>query len=186
MWKTYLEPLRAQGVRLGSPAPSSAPSGLTWLQDFLTSCAGGCTIDFIALHWYDVNATAFQTYLETFYSTFQRPLWITEWACENNNNVNAQCSDDAISEFMRQTQGFMDQSSFVERYAWFGAMENLQGVNPGNALMDNSGNINNLGKQYIGAKSSEISSLGSPDMLAPSIQATTLFALAVMWTSAVC
>lgn len=49
MWKTYLEPLRQQGVRLGSPAPSSAPSGLIWLQDFLTSCAGGCTIDFIAL-----------------------------------------------------------------------------------------------------------------------------------------
>lgn len=49
MWKTYLEPLRAQGVRLGSPAPSSAPSGKTWLQAFLTACAGGCTVDFIAL-----------------------------------------------------------------------------------------------------------------------------------------
>jgi hypothetical protein len=31
---------------------------------------------------------------------------------------------------MNQTQSFMDQSTFVERYAWFGAMENLQGVNP--------------------------------------------------------
>lgn len=49
MWKTYLEPLRALGVRLGSPAPSSAPSGKTWLQDFLGACNGGCTVDFIAL-----------------------------------------------------------------------------------------------------------------------------------------
>jgi len=186
MWQTYLEPLRAQGIRLGSPAPSSAPSGLTWLQEFLTSCAGGCTVDFIALHWYDVNATDFQTYVETFYSTFQRPLWITEWACQNNNNVNAQCSDDDIAEFMRQTQGFMDQSSFVERYAWFGAMENLYGVNPGNALMDSSGKINSLGEQYIGAGNASISSLGTQDVITPSIQATTLFAIAaVMWTSVV-
>jgi hypothetical protein len=49
MWKTYLEPLRSRGVRLGSPAPSSAPSGKTWIQDFLTACDGGCTVDFIAL-----------------------------------------------------------------------------------------------------------------------------------------
>lgn len=52
MWKTYLEPLKAQGIRLGSPAPSSAPAGLTWLQNFLASCAGGCTVDFIALREY--------------------------------------------------------------------------------------------------------------------------------------
>lgn len=49
MWQTYLEPLRAQGVRLGSPAPSSAPAGLTWIQDFLAACNGGCTVDFIVL-----------------------------------------------------------------------------------------------------------------------------------------
>lgn len=148
MWKTYLEPLRAKGVRLGSPAPSSAPSGITWLQSFFASCAGGCTVDFIALRtrslflallygasflkadWYDVNATAFQSYLETFYTTFQRPLWVTEWACQNFNNASAQCSESDVVQFMNQTQGFMDELSYVERYAWYGAMENLQGVNP--------------------------------------------------------
>jgi Glycosyl hydrolase catalytic core len=79
--------------------------------------------------WYDVNATAFQMYLENFHATFQLPLWITEWTCQNYNNVNAQCSPSDIVQFMNQTQSFMDQSTFVERYAWFGAMENLQGVN---------------------------------------------------------
>lgn len=49
MWKTYLEPLHAQNVRLGSPATSSGPSGKIWLQDFLTACAGACTVDFVAL-----------------------------------------------------------------------------------------------------------------------------------------
>ena len=33
--------------------------------------------------------------------------------------------------FMNETQSFMDGADFVERYAWFGAMEHLpQGVNP--------------------------------------------------------
>jgi len=77
-----------------------------------------------------VNATAFEAYLESFYAAFQRPLWVTEWACQNNNNASAQCSEDYIAQFMNQTQDYMDKSPFVERYAWFGAMENLQGVNP--------------------------------------------------------
>ena len=49
LWKTYIEPLKSQGVRLGTPAPSSAPSGKTWLQDWLDACAGGCNPDFVAL-----------------------------------------------------------------------------------------------------------------------------------------
>jgi hypothetical protein len=48
MWQTYIQPLKAQGMRLGSPAPTSAPDGKTWLQGFLTACEG-CTVDFIAL-----------------------------------------------------------------------------------------------------------------------------------------
>ncbi|KII92629.1 glycoside hydrolase family 128 protein [Plicaturopsis crispa FD-325 SS-3] len=152
MWKTYLEPLRSLGVRLGSPAPSSAPSGLTWLQQFLTSCAGGCTVDFIVLHYYDVNATDFQRYLQSFHDAFQKPIWVTEWACQNFNDATAQCSDDEVARFLNETQTFMDETDWVERYAWFGAMEDLQGVNQADALMDKSGKITALGKQYIGAE----------------------------------
>jgi len=151
MWKTYLEPLRAQGIRLGSPAPSSAPSGKTWLQAFLTACAGGCTVDFIALHWYDVNATDFQLYLEDFHTTFNRPLWVTEWACQNFRDPNDQCTGPEVVSFLNQTQTFMDSVDWVERYAWFGAFRDLQGVNELDALMDQNGNITPLGLQYVGA-----------------------------------
>ncbi|KAH7913285.1 glycoside hydrolase [Hygrophoropsis aurantiaca] len=152
MWKTYLEPLRAKGIRLGSPAPSSAPSGKVWIQDFLQACNGGCTVDFIALHWYDVDATAFELYVQDFYETFKRPIWVTEWACQNFNDAAKQCSYDDIVRFMNQTQTFMDKAEYVERYAWFGAMENLQGVNVDDALMDKAGKINSLGRQYIAAQ----------------------------------
>ncbi|KAG7091005.1 hypothetical protein E1B28_010070 [Marasmius oreades] len=163
MWKTYLEPLRSRGIRLGSPAPSSAPSGKIWLQDFLTACGDGCTVDFIALHYYDVNATDFVRYLTDHHNTFQRPIWVTEWACQNFNQANKQCSQDDIVLFLNKTQSFMDRTDWVERYSWFGSMRDMQGVNSDNALMGHDGKITNLGLQYIGAKNATTSGSGNAD-----------------------
>jgi len=155
MWTQYIQPLHGKGLRLGTPAPTSAPDGKTWIQEFMSLCAN-CTVDFVALHWYDVNATAFQEYIEDFHNTFHLPIWVTEWACQNFNNVDDQCSYEDIQQFLAQTQSFMDNVSYVERYAWFGAMENLQGVNPDDALMTSSGKINELGVQYIGGNATVI------------------------------
>ncbi|KAJ6587210.1 glycosyl hydrolase catalytic core-domain-containing protein [Mycena vulgaris] len=159
MWKTYIEPFHAQGLRLGGPAPSSAPSGKKWIQDFLTACNGGCTVDFIALHYYDVNATAFAEYLTDFHDTFQRPIWVTEWACQNFNN-GPQCTAPETAEFLNQSQAFMDAQDWVERYAWYGVMRDLGGVNPNDAMMDSNGKITDLGKQYIGAEAPKTSGTG--------------------------
>lgn len=51
-WKAQLEPLRAMGVKLGAPAVTGSPSGFTWLQSFFEACDGGCTADFMTVHWY--------------------------------------------------------------------------------------------------------------------------------------
>lgn len=165
LWETQIEPLKSQGILLGSPAPTSAPEGKQWLLQWLNACQGGCTIDFVALHWYDINSTAFIEYLEDFHDTFQKPIWVTEWACQNFNVADEQCSLENIVDFMNATQGFMDNTEWVERYAWFGAMENLQGVNQDNALMDSSGRINALGEQYIGALAPNVSSSSTPGVV---------------------
>ncbi|KAH8116245.1 hypothetical protein DFH11DRAFT_1474712, partial [Phellopilus nigrolimitatus] len=149
LWKTYIEPLKGQGIRLGTPATSSAPSGKAWIQDWLSACGGGCNPDFVALHWYDVNATQFQLYLEDFHNTFQLPIWVTEWACQNFNG-GAQCSEGGVIAFLNQTQAFMDATDWVERYAWYGVMEKVN-INEDNAMMSSSGKITSLGEQYIGA-----------------------------------
>lgn len=152
MWKTYLEPLRAANpnIRLGSPAPSSNPNGIQWIWDFLGNCNGGCTLDFIALHYYDVNATDFIQHINEYHNAFQRPIWVTEWACQNFNN-GPQCSYNDIVRFLNTTQTYMDNTDWVERYAWFGAMAKTT-INKNTALMDGSGKINDLGKQYIGTE----------------------------------
>ena len=48
---------------------------------------------------------------------------------QNYNNANEQCSQQDVVDFMNATQQFMDQTDWLERYAWFGAMEDMQGVN---------------------------------------------------------
>ncbi len=48
---------------------------------------------------------------------------------QNFNNADEQCSQQDVVDFMNATQEFMDNTDWVERYAWFGAMEDLQGVN---------------------------------------------------------
>jgi len=160
LWKTYVEPLHAMGYRLGSPATSSAPSGKVWLRDFLTACGGNCTVDFIALHWYGTNASWFITYVEDFHNTFQKPIWVTEWACMNFVDLTKQCSADETAAFLNITQSFLDEADFVERYSWFGAMKVVDAVNPNIATMDHNGNINALGSQYIGSSGSRVT--GNP------------------------
>jgi hypothetical protein len=79
--------------------------------------------------WYYVNSTIFESYLIDFHNTFMLPLWVTEWACQNYGDINAQCSQTDVYSLMTETQSFMDNTEWVERYAWFGAMENLMGIN---------------------------------------------------------
>lgn len=61
VWVKNIEPLRKMGLRVGLPACTGAPTGLTWLKNFLKACSeriseGGqtknCTYDFVTLHWY--------------------------------------------------------------------------------------------------------------------------------------
>jgi len=159
LWKSHLEPLLAShgNLRLGSPAISSAPAGKVWLQDFIKACEN-CNVSFIAAHWYGTNSSWFISYVEDLAASFKLPIWITEWACQNYVDLDEQCSTDEVFSFMNTTQSFMDNSTLVERYAWFGAMKETQGLNPDDAIMDSRGMINTLGRQYIGQTKNQTSS----------------------------
>jgi hypothetical protein len=38
LWKEYIEPMKAHGYKLCSPATSSAPNGYTWVEEFFKIC----------------------------------------------------------------------------------------------------------------------------------------------------
>jgi hypothetical protein len=148
IWKQHVEPLRAQGVRLGSPSIASTEEGLNWLQAFLNE---GCQIDFLALHWYGRGVDGFIGYITSARERFgaQYPVWVTEFACTSWNR-NEPVSQDEINQFFDQSLARLDATDWVERYAWFGAMRHLpDDLGSGNCLIGGDGNLSELGRKYI-------------------------------------
>lgn len=149
LWQKYLNPLKDQGYYLVSPACTNAPSGKEWIKGFLDSC-DGCHVDAIALHWYGTDPQNFIDYVTDMHNTFNKPIWVTEFACQNFAG-GAQCSWDQVFSFMRKVTGFMDSASFVQEYFAFGAMHDMFNVNPANQLLAGNGLPTDLGRLYIGA-----------------------------------
>lgn len=154
-WMNDYLPARTQnGLRLGHAGTTSAPNGLTWVTDFYNVCTGAgnsaadCSADFVPVHYYDVDVGHFQSYLQNFHQVTGKNLWVTEYACQNFNG-GAQCSQDQTWAFHQQIASWMDGQDWIERYAPFGFMQDLQGVNTLNALMNGGGSITDLGSWYI-------------------------------------
>lgn len=142
LWMQYIQPLKAEGYSLGTPATSSNPNGLVWVKDFMAACKG-CSYDFVTLHWYDTTFDKFKTYVELWHNTFGKNIWVTEFACQNFNG-GGQPSISDVWNFYGSAIPWLDSQDYVEMYAPFGYMDDLQGVNENDALF--SGNsLSSLG-----------------------------------------
>ncbi|KAL0569783.1 hypothetical protein V5O48_012175 [Marasmius crinis-equi] len=148
VWKQYIQPMAAGGSKLVSPAVTSDPQGKPWLTDFFKAC-DGCTIDIIALHYYGTSADELINYLTDIHNTFQKPIWLTEYACQNFSG-GAQCSPDEIKAFMDKVKHFAETTDWVQQYCWFGATHDMHEVNPNNQLMNSDGKPNALGMDFLG------------------------------------
>jgi hypothetical protein len=114
---TYMQPF-ASKAKLGSPAVTNGgdPMGLTWLANFVSACST-CTIDFVAIHWYNGGTAAdFQAYITKAYAAGgNRPLWITEFEASGTTAEQ--------QAFLETMLPWLDASDMVERYAYFMAAD---------------------------------------------------------------
>ncbi|KAJ3563574.1 hypothetical protein NP233_g8856 [Leucocoprinus birnbaumii] len=152
LWAQFLQPLKQQGIRLGGPAVTAAPTGKAWLTDFLSEC-NNCTIDFLPLHWYGSGTEGFYNYIWDMHSTFpQFPIWITEYADTGDNTTDDDPSalrSSEVWDFMNQTINYLDSLDWIERYSWFGFFRPEDNVSYN--MLGDDGSLNDLGKLYIGA-----------------------------------
>lgn len=150
LWKQYIQPLKSQGYTLVSPACTNAPSGKTWMQQFIAACTG-CTIDKIAVHFYGTDPQKLIAFLQDFHSAFpQQSIWLTEFACQDFGPNPKVCSKDDVFSFLDTTTAFMDSTSWIEAYFWFGFIRDMGNVNPLNQLVNPAnGNLNDLGQDYL-------------------------------------
>ncbi|CRG91077.1 hypothetical protein PISL3812_08125 [Talaromyces islandicus] len=138
-WTTDMNPLAGK-VSVGAPAVTNAGNGLLpyaglgWLDSFFEGCTS-CTVDFIPLHWY-ANDTAdnFKAYLTEAHERFNKTIWVTEFMLQDS-------ADNQIA-FLKDVMPWMDQQSWIGRYAYFGAFEGM--------LVNGQGTgLSSIGEAYI-------------------------------------
>jgi hypothetical protein len=137
-------------VRIGSPAISNGAHGLPWLVSFISHLDGlqSSGIDYIVLHFYGPDVKIFKDYVNEVYDAFGFPIWVTELACTTWDASKPMPEKDVLA-FMREAVRFLEESNFVERYAWFGAMEDVgEGVGRANGLQKGN-ELSEAGKLYL-------------------------------------
>ncbi|PFH52876.1 glycoside hydrolase family 128 protein [Amanita thiersii Skay4041] len=150
VWRQFIDPKKDQGYTLISPACTNAPSGKQWIHDFLGACQG-CRVDAIAVHFYGTSAEELIAYLQDFHATFNKDIWVTEFACQDFSGRTS-CSRDDVFKFMATAKGFMDNTPWVKKYFAFGVlgvMHDMYNVNPVNQLLGSNNQPTDLGWLYI-------------------------------------
>lgn len=145
-WIEQLEPLRKLGVRVGAPAVTGSSDGFTWLASFFEACDGGCTADFMPVHWYG-DFEGLVSHMGEKRSAYPNlTLWITEYALPNTK-LNA------TQSFFNESASYFDRLDYVTHYSYFGSFRSSKsnvGLNV--AMLDSKGRLTSIGSWYNGGK----------------------------------
>ncbi|GAC94615.1 hypothetical protein PHSY_002188 [Pseudozyma hubeiensis SY62] len=124
----YLLPLKDNGWYLMGPSTTNAPDGKVWYQNFKKACPDTFNkLDSIAIHYYGTDVNDFKTYLQDWYKTFGKEIWVTEFGCTSFNG-QPQCDKTKTDNFATEIATFMNQQDWVKGWAPFAVIQNLQGV----------------------------------------------------------
>lgn len=148
LWNKHFCGLKSQGYTLLSPATAT---GVKWLQDFKN--AGACDWDITTGHIYTTSVDDFKKVATSYATAFNKPVAITEWACQSYNG-GAQCSSGQIQDFMSGVMSFMDNDDRFVAYAMFAPMTSSElsanNLNGANAMISSGGNsLTSLGSFYV-------------------------------------
>lgn len=89
----------------------------------------------LTLAQYDMSLDSLTSVLSGYYEAFRLPIWLTEYALQNFTgnehglDADVQATQAQVDTFMTQSTAWMDAAaqSWVERYFWFGAMNDMVG-----------------------------------------------------------
>ncbi|MCF8707486.1 glycoside hydrolase family protein [Rhizorhapis sp. SPR117] len=148
----YWPTLMLTGKRLGSPATSTGNEigEESWLGRFMSAARKrNYRVDFISVHYYssDKDVEAFKLHLERIHQAYDRPVWVTEWALADWSNPS-RFSPEEQASFFRSASRMLDDLPFVERHAWFGLYEGLDGWRLGSGLVV-EGRLSPVGAAFV-------------------------------------
>jgi hypothetical protein len=112
LWPQLEAIAKARNLRLGSPACSGA-KGMAWFRSFMEKAEDrGLHMDFVNVHFYSLNADAFEKMVDDLADKYDRPVWVTEfngWTGDESANYS----------FLKDSLKFLEKARHVERYAYY-------------------------------------------------------------------
>lgn len=143
------------GKKISTPATVGNFVGFDWLQKWNESCwemyedVGGCEFDFVAAHWYGgfEGLAGWMGQLHEAYP--DKVIWVTELAMPQPATVGE------VQDMMERSLAFLDQTEWIERYAWFGGFRTDEAngyTGDVVALFDKGGGLTELGALYMGGE----------------------------------
>jgi len=149
MWNEYLKPLAARGTTLGSPSMCTQKDE-SWLSEFSGKATGQelATWDVTSIHINKNSLAGAQADVEYYVAKYGKPVWVTEFACVDDVDGWAPCSDQGeINTFINEVVAFFQGNDSVVAYG------PSNGLGLGNVwpMTDSSGALTATGQTYINA-----------------------------------
>lgn len=141
------------GLPLISPAVVGSPFTNPWMIEFMQKVDQlGLRVDYIGFHSYPgPNVGSFMNKLRSTYESYNRPIWITEFAVADwkaTSDDNNKYSEAQVLEFMKAVLPELDKIEWITRYAWFDDGDQSRPALATSRLYDKEGNMTALGQFY--------------------------------------
>ena len=161
VWKDVVLPAKQKlGLRLGAPGISSDRArSLKWMDGFLEGLGGLklSGIEFLVLHWYGTGFEEFRRWVVECHERWGLPVWVNEVACSRMGN--GEVGWEEAEAFMRRAVEWMEETEWIERYAFFGLGQGMsvgEWVGAGNNFLEEAEGcektegrrLSNIGKTY--------------------------------------
>jgi hypothetical protein len=143
------------GRRLGSPAPTQqgALGPGSWLGQFMVlAAARNYRVDFMCTHFYGtvLDTGPFRDFLCTVHAQYGRPVWVTEWALADWRAPGRFSASDQ-AEYFCAGLAMLNSLPFVERHAWFGIYNGMDGWSINSGLATGDSSLTKVGKKFRAA-----------------------------------
>jgi hypothetical protein len=137
-----------QATSIGSPSVAGNPVTGEWLPMFMN---GNPKVDFVTVHWYKgVDSEKFIKDMKAVHDKYKKPIWVTEFAPQTRADSLVKpnkFTQDEVTRFVAETTGWMEETPFIERYAWHDSRSGTS------SLFDENGKLTETGKAYSAASS---------------------------------
>jgi hypothetical protein len=156
LMRTYMMPLLQKtpgdgGYKMIGPSCANGPSALEWYDEFKRTAPDVWNaMEATNVHFYGTDANKAIEWITLFYTRYNKPVWVTEFACHSFSGKGS-CNKSQAEAYMKKIIAFCKSTSWCKAYFLYGSYVNSRaGVSSSNAMFSNpSGTLTSLGKTYV-------------------------------------